>query len=285
MDAILKMQMRYSFLLIVSMVFLYSCIDLFQYSPNAISLDESQKDLNRKNYEELLSKEGDDTVRFVFAADTQFATDELKILVDQLNNIEGIDFMLLAGDLVQKGTSKEYKWLHRELERLNIPYFGIVGNHDFERNAENIFEAMFGERDFSFEYKHTKFICIDTNSKEWNWNGKVPDISWLQSEIDAADANDDIDKVYVISHVAPYDHVFFDAELEYDFANAIGSSPKVIASLHSHSHKWKISRPYPDKKIYLQVTSVKQVKENKWWQRSYGLISVSDTTIFKYKIY
>ncbi|MBC7487364.1 MAG: hypothetical protein H7282_11490 [Cytophagaceae bacterium] len=60
---------------------------------------------------------------------------------------------------------------------------------------------MFVHKNFSFIYKKNKFIFHDNNSRKYNFNGSVPNISWLGSQLHDKKADWCID----VSHVHPFD--------------------------------------------------------------------------------
>ncbi len=236
-------------------IFFVSSCDYFQYSPHAFDLDESQTNLNAKNLLRLESNPADDTIRFVITGDSQLAIDELRDLVESVNSLRDVDFVFIAGDLTQKGTAKEYIWVQRELEELDVPYLAIVGNHDLERNGESLFKTMFGQLDYSFSYGNTKFICLNTNSYIYNNNGNIPDTDWLTQEMEVPE---EVENVTIVSHIPPWWAPQFDPDLVPVYTNLLANNQKTLVSIHAHASSFFFGQLFRDDVDYLVVPSIMQ---------------------------
>lgn len=53
--------------------------------------------------------------------------------VAELNKVKDLKFVLVAGDLTQDAEPWNIDELHRILDRLNVPYYVVLGNHDLSR--------------------------------------------------------------------------------------------------------------------------------------------------------
>jgi 3',5'-cyclic AMP phosphodiesterase CpdA len=53
--------------------------------------------------------------------------------VAEINNIPGLNFVLVAGDLTQDAEPWNIDELRRILDQLTVPYFVVLGNHDLSR--------------------------------------------------------------------------------------------------------------------------------------------------------
>lgn len=66
---------------------------------------------------------------------------DLGRIVDEINAIYaggGVDFVFLPGDIADDGSVVAYQTVRRHLDRLKLPWFGIVGDHDVhEKSFEN----------------------------------------------------------------------------------------------------------------------------------------------------
>jgi len=236
-------------LFLFAVVFLCRCTD-FEYSPHQVFDGKSSVALNNKNLARLLQTPADDTLRFVVAGDSQAAENDVSLFVKTVNGIPGIDLIFLAGDISEFGALQEMEWLAGEFKRLKAPYLGVIGNHDLLGNGSKVFERMFGARNYAFVYGGVKFVCHDTNSREYNFNGKVPDIDWLKSEL-AADEN--VNFYIPVAHVRPYT-TDFDASLSTPYTDALNSNPKTLASFYAHDHSFGEYRPN-NSRIPLIVTT------------------------------
>lgn len=130
-----------------------------------------------------------------------------------------------------------------------------VGNHDLAANSGEVYEKMFGEKNYSFTYKKYKFLFHDTNSREYNFNGNVPNLYWLENEL-----KDSVPDWYIgVSHVPPYD-VDFDKKLEYPYKNLFAAEPHFLLSLHGHLHDKSDSYYYDDQVRYMTSNSVEKTE-------------------------
>lgn len=253
--------MRWDRLRLVGVLLILTSCSLFEYHPYEIRLEDSERNLNRKAFASIQATSPGDTVSFILIGDTQRFYDETEKFVSSANQ-QDVDFVVLAGDISDFGIDKEFQWVNEILSDLNKPYVGVIGNHDVSGAGESIFKEMYGPVNDSFIYGGIKFILINTNSREYRFNGVVPDVGWLQEEL----AGDDFDRAIVIGHVPPFDGDF-DPELETAYAQALKSSGKVNLSLYAHQHTFKDLEPYEDGIRYVVASSMADlfyVKINVW---------------------
>ncbi|WP_270089576.1 metallophosphoesterase family protein [Sphingobacterium sp. SYP-B4668] len=212
-----------------------------EYSPNQIFDKYSPRDLNAKNLEKLYAGEdtADDTIRFVLTGDTQRAYDQAARLVNVVNKIEKLDFVFLNGDISDFGLLQEMKLVAEIYNGLKVPYISVIGNHDLVANGQAVFERMFGNRNFSFVYKGVKFVCHDTNSREYHFDKTAPNIPWLAQEF-AVGAN--VSGIVGVSHVPPISDDF-DQESRQQYERMIVTHPKYVANFHSHVNNHSVSYP------------------------------------------
>jgi Icc protein len=253
-----EFQKHYRLQIVAGMILL-SCLatscDKFEYSPYQTDNPNRPNNLNSNNINELMAAESnaDDTIRFVFTGDSQRFYDALNDLVSKANSLPDIDFLILAGDISDFGLLQEFIWINDELEGLNFPYMAVIGNHDLTANGSVIYTSMFGQKNFTFTYKKHKFIFHDTNSREYNFNGNVPDIPWLGAQLRDSSANWFIG----VSHVPPFD-VDFDKNLEIPYKDQWAADSSFILSLHGHLHAYGDAYIYDDHVRYITTPSVQQ---------------------------
>jgi len=221
-------------------LFLFFCISIFsckniEYSPNQIFDKNSYKDINANNLKRIGNGSQDDTVRFIITGDTQEWYDETVKFYKKVNSMPGIDFVIVAGDVTEFGTLKEMQWLAQKLNNLNVPYVTVIGNHDLTSRGRDAFLRMYGELNFSFIYGGVKFICHDTNSREYQFNGNVPNIPWLKKELQPEEG---VNNYVAISHVPPLSDDF-DKKLIKDYAAAFDETPGFLISFHGHTHNFE----------------------------------------------
>lgn len=230
------------------------------FHPNEVRTDE--KDLNATNIEKISKLDAKPGFNFILLGDTQRSYEELEEFVEHANSLDSVAFILLCGDLVDFGLSNEFNWIASKLKKLEVPYISVIGNHDMLANGRKIFNRMFGPENFTFSYGSSKFICINTNSREFDYNGRVPDINWLSQELNN---NTGFENIFILSHVPPYS-VDFDNTLEPAFASLLAGQAKTRISLHGHEHSYNLSYPYPGGVPYLVAASAQK--------KSYVMISV-----------
>lgn len=245
-------------LLLISVFNLVACEDLFDFSPYAIDFSDENRNVNKRNIEKLCAKENDNIITIAFTGDTHRFYDETELFVSKVNNNLSVDFVIHVGDIADFGLPKQYLWGNSLLMNLNCPYFVVIGNHDLVGNGLNAYKEMFGSLNFSFIYDSIKFIFLNTNSREFKFNGTVPDILWLDNQLKPST---DFTKTIVIFHVPPTDGDF-DASLEDVFHNTLARYNNVLFTVHGHLHHYEIYEPYADSITYVNVYGVEHRKYN-----------------------
>ena len=69
------------------------------------------------------------------------------------------------------------------LNRLNVPYVCLLGNHDCLATGKEVFNTIFGDENFSFTAGNVRFVCLNTNALEFDYSEAVPDFSFLEREL------------------------------------------------------------------------------------------------------
>lgn len=234
------------------MSLMLSC-DTIEYSPIQKFNKKTPKNINAKNLERLLAQPQDDTIRFVLSGDSQRAYDDLVPFVKAVNNIKGLDFLVLNGDITDFGLLMEFERVHKILSPLNVPYIGIIGNHDLMANGLEIYQRSYSyELDFSFIYSGVKFICHNTNSREYNFNGTVPNLKWLKKELEPVQG---VDAFIAIAHVPPTSNDF-DQRLFLEYGKYLTENTKLLALLNAHIDKKSIQYPFNNKLPVISTNSI-----------------------------
>lgn len=238
---------------ILGLLFLLTaCDNLFQFNPNQVIFKDNEKNLTAKNLEKIRALPLRDTVRFILMGDSQRWYDESADFVRSANNQKDIAFVLHAGDISDFGLTQEFKWVNEIMTRLKYPYLTVIGNHDVVANGSAAYKKMFGPLNYAAEIGNNKFIFIDTNSREYAFDGSVPDISWLKSQL--AD-NPNRKNAIVIAHVPPFD-ADFDPNLQKEYTEALANDPNVRFTLYGHQHRFYEGQFYDDDVYYYLTTSM-----------------------------
>lgn len=232
---------------------LFSGCELLEFSPNDFRGPEDLTNLTRKNLDRLTEQPlpPGDTLRFVFTGDSQRFYNEVEALVASVNQQPGVSLMVVAGDISDFGLAREMRWVAERLNRLTVPYLTVIGNHDQVGNGRAAYQQIYGPLNYSFVYGDTKFVFVDTNSREYNFNGRIPDVPWLQTQVqDLQGARRQV----VMSHVPPQDDDF-DQSLTPAYTRTLAEAPKLAFELNGHRHSYNIGEPFADGVTYINSAS------------------------------
>lgn len=232
---------RTSLALAAGLALLTGC-ELIEFSPNQTSSPAAYSDLTAKNLAALAQRPlpPGDTLRFVFTADSQRFYGEAEDLVASVNQQPGIAFVVVAGDISDFGLGREMRWVHDRLKQLRVPYLTVVGNHDHAANGRQVYQKVFGPLDYVFTYAGTRFIMLNTNGREYRFNGSVPNIGWLGQQL--ADTAG-VQRQVVVNHVPPMDPDF-DPQLEQPYVQSLLAAPRMALALNGHRHDFGIDEYY-----------------------------------------
>lgn len=81
-------------------------------------------------------------IRVAAVGDIHMGTDAAGTFRPRLAHLgEQADLLLVAGDLTKRGTKEEAETVGEELSDLPVPVFAVLGNHDYESDAEDAVAA------------------------------------------------------------------------------------------------------------------------------------------------
>ncbi|MCK2053059.1 metallophosphoesterase [Methylobacterium sp. 37f] len=114
-------------------------------------------------------------------------------IVDQLNAVEGLDFVYLPGDNADNGTPEQYALVRTQLDRLRRPVHVITGDHDREGGSLEAFYAGLGtpRLPYGVTVSGTRCLFLDmcgpgTGGPDFRLG---PDqLAWLRRAVAAAEA-------------------------------------------------------------------------------------------------
>jgi len=150
------------------------------------------------------------TFRFAQVTDTHVGgatgADDLRRTVLDLNQQQGIDFVILPGDVTEFGSDEELALAKQILDSLNLPLYVIPGNHDsnWSESGANSFRKVFGAETFFFEHNGVQFIGTTSGPNMRMSPGQVPreNLVWMDSIFEA---NPDQDKPLIAINHYPLD--------------------------------------------------------------------------------
>lgn len=124
--------------------------------------------------------------RFAVIADTHVgagkAASELEAIVARINGLPGIAFVVIAGDITEKGGPAEFVEARKILDKLAAPYYALPGNHDSHWIGYGLagFRDTWPEDKFVFQKNKTFFIGIHG----WDMGNVSPqDLEWLERRV------------------------------------------------------------------------------------------------------
>jgi len=208
--------------------------------------------------------------KFAWITDTHIGYEnadvELNRIVEQINSIKDVDFILATGDITEKSKILEFIKAKQILDNLEKPILIIPGNHDSKWSNSGV--AKFAEiwDDDKFIYKKNKTAFIGLNSAIPLIGGgghiKPEDIKWLKEELALLDSsfeiilavhhplNDDIDNWFKITNIL--------------------RNYNIKAILYGHGHKTEANNLNGIPAVMARSTISKN-------QNSYGFLLVENT--------
>lgn len=244
--------MKFSRITVLLILFTLTSCDKFQYNVYETHRKEKDQTVSAQyNINLLLSKPLKDTIYLALFGDPQRFYDDLEDLVESVNNLEKIDAVIITGDITDFGTRIEFDLINTFLKRLKVPFITTIGNHDCLANGKDLYQEIYGPLNLSFTWNGVRFIVHNTNSREFSFNGSVPDISWMREQI--ADSSLFSSCIF-ISHV-PSNHPDFDQALLTDYTHTIRNAKNTIFSTNGHRHVYILDQPYQDGIWYLNTNS------------------------------
>lgn len=129
--------------------------------------------------------------RFAFISDTHIgsphglAEEDLRRTVRDINGMDDVQFAVLTGDITELGTDEELQLAKQILDKLNIPYHIIPGNHDtgWSESGGLSFSTVFGSDKFVFDFQGVRFLGCASGPYVRMSDGHVPrsNIVWMDS--------------------------------------------------------------------------------------------------------
>lgn len=234
---------------------LLSGCELIDYHPYDARISGA-RDINARNVARIeAATAGRSDVCFVVISDTQRWYDETAAAVKSINARTNVDFVIHCGDLTDFGATNEFEWMRDELERLDVPYVCLIGNHDWLGNGGEVFHAMFGSPNFSFNAGDTHFICLDTNALEHDYSDPIPDFAFIRADREGLPA--EVRRTVLAVHAEPTSDQFNNNVAEL-FHHEMRAFPGLQFGVCGHLHSTTVTEPLADGVTYYRCGAAKK---------------------------
>ena len=245
-------------------VLLFSCRQ-FEYSPYVIPRSDGGDAWLADALGRIALTDGPQRgYSFAVIADIQSAYDDLRDCVRHVNADTGIRFVFVNGDLTQYGLLREFEWIRDGLGRLKAPYLPVLGNHDALANGPEIFLRLFGSLNYSFAYRGTKFVVFNDNA--WEFATPVPDLAWLESELESPDSL----RLIPVAHIPPWgDQISppVDSAMTEKFARH-----RTMLCVFAHTHHFRLQYEANERRPFLVADNIAD--------RNYAKVTLSEDSAF-----
>jgi predicted phosphodiesterase len=171
---------------------------------------------------------------FFAIGDTQGSEDLFNRMIEDANSQQPA-FVIHLGDITSAGTEAQFSRFLNASQNLEVPLYTTPGNHDIKSSGLALYKDYFGEADYSFEFRSTLFVSVDSSQAGLS----EAQYDWLEEELSGGQEH----KV-VFTHVPPNDpregedHAFLDAEDGQRFISLM-EEKRVELSLNGHIHMFQ----------------------------------------------
>ena len=132
----------------------------------------------------------DPPLRIAFLTDLHYSegsasVGDIRRCISDINASEGLDFVLVGGDLTDFGTDEELASVKAMLDSLKYEYFVVAGNHDakWSESGCNTFKELFGYDHFEITRKGWRFVGCNSGPDMRMAPALLPkeSMDWLQN--------------------------------------------------------------------------------------------------------
>jgi 3',5'-cyclic AMP phosphodiesterase CpdA len=178
--------------------------------------------------------------RFALFSDLHISTtnsipsEDLQNAVIDVNKLQNVDFVIISGDVSNLGDTLSLRMAKHMLQKLNMPYYIIPGNHDVKwyESGDTNFRAIFGDTKFVFIHNGIEFVGLTTAPLNRSGLGHIQqeDINWMKTILEKAGRKE---PSFVVTH---YPLQTGDVDNWKDMANVLREY-NVLAVLGGHYHR------------------------------------------------
>lgn len=224
------------------------------------------------------------------------ATKILEKIVQKINELEDIEFVVQLGDLIQDrlpeaDRSENAANLVRGIElfsKLNSPVYHVAGNHDIQTHSFEEMASFFGSDSLWCSFDAGDFLGITLVAKApQHMNMTIPEeeISWLQKTLEDTEKESLVFLHHPLVTIDLKEHYWFKGKEEKAFIqnreevrSVLESSGKVKAVFngHMHIHDFNIQNGIP----YFTIQSlVEDVKMNGKPCSAFAIVELNESGI------
>lgn len=268
----MKRNILHTTLTIAAAAILTSC-DLFDYHPYDTRI-RGKHHINAQQIERIEEAcREKKCITFAVISDTQRWYDETEAAVKNINAHNNIDFVVHCGDISDFGVTREFIVQRDILEKLNVPYVVLLGNHDCLGTGGDTYRYLFGSPNFIFNAGNTHFVCLNTNAYEYDYSIAIPDFSFIKSDYSNLPSN--ITHSIVVMHAMPHSDQFNNNVADV-FETEIKKYPSLQFCLCGHGHATTVNDVFNDGILYYECGSAND--------RAYLLFTLNDDGTYKYEV-
>lgn len=144
--------------------------------------------------QKLVIPKGDPLFSFIFCNDTHINTEEhakwFAKSVTNWNTFSNLyNFVVVCGDLVENGQKEEFSLAKGVLDRLDKPYYVVLGNHDVSgegNQGKEAYHAAFGtgRENYIIHQNGVALLFLDlTHGQRSNVSVQQQTLTWLKSNV------------------------------------------------------------------------------------------------------
>jgi len=263
----------YNFFLSALLAIVLSGCSMIESSPYDVHIT-GRRNLTSQNIALIEQKmSGHRTMRFAMISDSQRYYDDTEDAVLAINARGDVDFVVHGGDLTEYAATKEFLWQRDILCGLSMPWVCVIGNHDCIANGVETYQTVFGDLNFAFTAGNVRFLCLNSNSLEFDHSVAVPDLGFIKNEI--ANVTPEVEKTVVLMHAGPESSIF-DSNVREEFHALIKQMPGLQFCLYGHGHNLSIDDYFSDGILYYECATTHK--------RSYLLFTLHEDNTYTYEV-
>ncbi|MBN2168843.1 MAG: metallophosphoesterase [Actinobacteria bacterium] len=136
--------------------------------------------------------------KFIVCGDPQNNYEVFRKVLEAANNV---DFLIIAGDLTERGSDAEVQTFLGEMQVCKVPYYTVPGNHDVYTAPVGVsYEPYFGNVPRSFDYMNTHFVLIDDSTPSLGFYPEEQE--WVKADLAEASKRG-YEHILAVCHVPP----------------------------------------------------------------------------------